>query len=206
MVLALAPAATVYAAELGSFYGRENIQLVEARYAPLVTPEQGGNYELVFGFLTSADQIETPGHSRIFNGVTLGGGGFNWTDSEIDGHERNAAAGYIALMYRGYLFSDSKSDTRFYLNWTAGMMRGAFWGDPVGEIDPVASSLNGYCGGLGGGVSFRLKDKYYLELGVMAEARGVALEEEFLGYFPVMVTVGVSKNIGALKHDQLPNW
>jgi len=187
-----------------SFYGRENIQLVEVRYAPVLTPETGGNYELVFGFLTSADQLDTPGQSRVFNGVALGGGGFNWTDAEIDGHERNAAAGYITLMYRGYWFAEFRSDSRVYLNWTAGLARGAFWGDPVGEIDAVASAMNLYCGGLGAGVSFQLKEKYYLELGLTAEARGVALDEEFLGYFPVMVTVGVSKNIGGLKHDRLP--
>ena len=107
LFLALAPGAA--RAELGPFYGRENIQFIEARYSPLMLSEAGGNYEMLFTFVTSADRTTTPGTTRLFQGASAGGGGFNWLDADIQGERRNAASGYVVLLYQGYLFSDSHS-------------------------------------------------------------------------------------------------
>lgn len=202
LLIALAPVASD--AQSNSFYGRENIQSIEARYAPVVMPERGGEYELLFGFVTSADRIKTPGKSRVFNGVALGAGGFNWLDADILGTERNAAGGYIVLLYQGYFFSDNSSDARAYLNWSLGLDRGTFWADPVGEVDPVVSSMTIYRAGLRTGMEFRVHEKYFVDVGVGIDARGIALSEEYRSFYPVMITVGVSRWMGQLKRDQFP--
>lgn len=202
LIPALAPAAR---ADLGPFYGRENIQFVEARYAPLMLPESGGNYELLFSFVTSADQTDTPGSTRLFQGASAGGGGFNWLDAKIGGERRNAAGAYIVLLYQGYLFSDDRADRRAYLNWSLGLGRGSFWADPAGEVDPVMSTMNIYIAGLRCGLEFKLAKKYFLDVGVGMDARAIVLDKETRTVYPVMVTVGVSRWLGALKHDQLPD-
>ena len=203
LLVALAPVAS--RADLGNFYGRENIQFIETRYSPLLSPEVGGNYELLFSFVTSADQTDTPGQTRLFNGVSAGGGGFNWMDADIRGTRRNAAGGYIVLLYQGYFFSDTKSDGRAYLNWSLGLARGTFWADPAGDVDPVMSTMNIYCAGVRGGLEFKLYEKYFLDVGVGIDARGVVLDKDYFGYYPVMLTVGVSRWMGHLKRDEFPD-
>jgi hypothetical protein len=193
-------------AELGSFYGRENVQFVEARYAPLPLPETGGNYELLFSFVTSSDQARTPGKTRLFQGATAGAGGFNWLDADIQGDRRNAAGGYVVLLYQGYWFSDSRSDSRTYLNWSAGIARGSFWADPTTQAEPVVSTMNMYLAGLRCGLEFKLYQKYFLDVGVGMDARSILLDKGYASVYPVMVTVGVSRWMGPLKHDQFPNW
>jgi hypothetical protein len=197
-------AASAQVKDLGSFYGSENIQTIEAKYSPLMAPQAGADYELIFGFCTSSEKSEGQDEWERFYGVGLGGGGFTWNDVEIAGAERDAAAVYGLLLFQGYVFYTANDNPRPYLGWSAGIGRGVFWAEATESEKAAVAAMNVYTAGVRAGVQFRLADDYYLDVGLEADARGLGLDEEFRGTYPVMVTVGVSRWLGPLHGLDVP--
>ena len=69
----------------------------------------------------------------------------------------------------------------------------------------MVSTLNMYIAGGRCGLEFKLYQKYFLDLGVGMDARSIVLDKEYRAAYPVMVTVGVSRWMGPLKRDELPD-
>jgi len=185
---------------LGSFYGSQNIRSILARYAPMMAPDQGNAYELMFGFNTSSRRTEVQKNWKLFYGVALGGGGFTWEEADLGKYkERGASAGYVLIQLEGKLFASTEGPVRPYVGTCLGLGNGYLWmEDKSGLPDPPEGTMDLYFAGIEAGVHISADNNYSIILGVEADARMSRFSSETKAIYPAMIYVGLSRWLGPL--------
>lgn len=186
--------------ELGSLYGSKNIQYVTLRYLPWLFPETGAGGEMSFGFNTLSAKTEYNEWGKYFYGVSLGGGGVSWLESEIGSlDERDGACGYVVLDFQGKLFDKDEGDARFYLGWSAGIGFGSYWVEQIDDDPEVpAGSLSLYRGGVEAGAHIRLSEKYWLVTSVGMDLTAYGLDSDNEVAYPAVVNIGLARWRGVI--------
>jgi len=179
---------------LGSFYGEKNVQYTRVRLMPYMLPDSGYGGEVLFGFHTMSQRKDFYGYS-YFYGVSLGGGGAAWQESEpgtLD--ERDFGEGYGILNFEGFFYSDVESEARPYIGAWLGLGYGTYWIDQIDdEPELFAGPSEVYSAGIELGTHLKLGYKYWLMLGAGADLMVFTMGDETELSCPAYLSVGISR-------------